>query len=165
MLRISREDLMAVVPSTLRRWLCLPSRIALILGMGALTGGGASGAVPKNPPTAHAAGTVIRSEGGKIYLSEAGKETELRLGASPHRDRLLRLLDAHGPKGVRLDADPRLIMSGGGGAGFSLRDLTSAFGRDSAPQRDISPVKQPSKMQKPGADPRRHSAPVDKKDG
>lgn len=156
---------MAVVPSTLRRWLCLPGRVALILGVGALTGGGARGEVPKNPPTPHAAGTVIRSEGGKIYLSEAGKETELRLGAGPHRDRLLRLLDVHGPKSVRLDADPRLIMSGGGGAGFSLRDLTRAFRKDSAPQRDTLPVKQPSKMQKPSADPRQYGAPIDKKGG
>ena len=66
---------------------------------------------------------LIRSEGGKIYLSEGGRESELRLGATPERDRLLRLLEEHGAAGVKLDPDPRLIMSGGGGSGFSLRDI------------------------------------------
>ena len=46
------------------------------------------------------------SEGGKIYLSEAGRESELRLGATPERDRLLRLLEEHGAAGVKLDPTP-----------------------------------------------------------
>ena len=65
----------------------------------------------------------VRSDGGKIYLSEGGRETELRLGATPQRERLLRLLEEHGYAGVKIDSDPRLIMSGGGGTGFSLWDI------------------------------------------
>jgi hypothetical protein len=98
-----------------RRRRRLPGRAALLLGLGALSAQGAQAAVPPD-------GATVRSEGGRIYLSEGGRESELLLGATAQRDRLLRLLEEHGPAGVRLDADPRLIMSGGGGAGFSLWD-------------------------------------------
>ncbi len=88
------------IPRSLRRWLRLPGRVALVLGLGALS-------------TA-----VIRSEGGKIYLTEGGQEAELRLTATPQRDHLLRLLEERGRTGVKLDRDPRVIMSSGGGSGF-----------------------------------------------
>ena len=104
------------IPRSLHRWLRLPSRIALILGLGALSTAGASADAQANQTVSD--GALIRSDGGKIYLSEGGRETELRLTATPQRDRLLRLLEEHGPAGVKLDRDPRLIMSSGGGAGF-----------------------------------------------
>ena len=104
------------IPRSLHRWLRLPSRIALILGLGALSTAGASADAQANQTVS--GGALIRSDGGKIYLSEGGRETELRLTATPQRDRLLRLLEEHGPAGVKLDRDPRLIMSSGGGAGF-----------------------------------------------
>jgi len=98
-------------------WLRLPSRIALILGMGALSTAGARADAPEQGNLTFG-DTLIRSEGGRILLSEGGRESELRLSATPERDRLLRLLEEHGPEGVKLDHDPRLIMSGGGGTGF-----------------------------------------------
>jgi len=104
------------IPHCMHRWLRLPSRIALILGLGALSTTGAPADARANQTTS--GDTLIRSDGGKIYLSEGGHETELRLSATPQRDRLFRLLEAHGPAGVKLDRDPRLIMSSGGGAGF-----------------------------------------------
>jgi hypothetical protein len=108
------------VPRTLPRWLRLPSRIALILGMGELSTAGARADVPEphNPNRASFGDMQVRSEGGRIFLSEGGRESELRLSATPERDRLLRLLEGHGPDGIKLDQDPRLIMSSGGGSGF-----------------------------------------------
>lgn len=104
------------IPHCVHRWLRLPSRIALILGLGALSTAGAPADAQANQTASGDA--LIRSDGEKIYLSEGGRETELRLSATPQRDRLLRLLEEHGPGGVRLDRDPRLIMSSGGGSGF-----------------------------------------------
>jgi hypothetical protein len=108
------------MPFSARRWLRLPSRVALILGMGALTTAGARADAREqdNPNLASIGDVHVRSEGGRIFLSEGGRESELRLSATPQRDRLLQLLEEHGPAGVRLDRDPRLIMSGGGGTGF-----------------------------------------------
>src|SRR5215471_13785026 len=107
---------MIAMPRFEHRWLSLPSRVALILGLGALSTTGGSAAVQAHPTPSDE--PLIRSVGGKIYLSEGGRETELRLSATPQRDRLLRLLEEYGPGGVKLDSDPRLIMSSGGGAGF-----------------------------------------------
>ena len=104
------------ISRSVHRWLRLPSRIALILGLGALSTAGAPADARANQTASDDA--LIRSDGGKIYLSEGGRETELRLSATPQRDRLLRLLEEHGAAGVKLDRDPRLIMSSGGGAGF-----------------------------------------------
>lgn len=105
------------MPHSLRRWLC-PSRVALILGLGALPAAVSQADTPDQDNFTVAGDTVIRSEGGRIFLSEAGRESELRLSATPERDRLLRLLEEHGASGVKLDRDPRLIMSSGGGSGF-----------------------------------------------
>ena len=107
------------------KWLRLPGRVALILGLGALSTAGAQADTPPGPRAS--SDTCLRSDGGKIYLSEGGRETELKLGATQQRDRLMRLLEEHGPAGVKLDSDPRLIMSGGGGTGFSLWDLRKSF--------------------------------------
>jgi hypothetical protein len=100
------------------RWFRLPSRIALILGIGASSAAGAQADVPELANLTSFGGVLVRSDGGRIFISEGGLETELQLSATPLRDRLLRLLDEHGPAGVKLDRDPRLIMSSGGGAGF-----------------------------------------------
>ena len=102
-------------------------RAALILGLGALSPAAAQADAPDQADRTASGDLSIRSGDGKIYLSERGRETELQLGATPQRDRLLRLLQDHGPSGVKLDPDPRLIMSGGGGTGFSLRDIQQTF--------------------------------------
>jgi hypothetical protein len=96
----------------------LTSRIGLILGLGALATAGSRADTPDQGSAAVTGDALIRSEGGRIFLSEGGRETELQLSASAERDRLLRLLEEHGAAGVKLDRDPRLIMSSGGGSGF-----------------------------------------------
>jgi hypothetical protein len=102
----------------LSRWLRLPGRAALMLGLGALSTAGARADTPDQELSRTFGELLIRCENGKIFVSEAGHETELRLSATPERARLLRLLEEHGGAGVKLDADPRLIMSSGGGSGF-----------------------------------------------
>jgi hypothetical protein len=119
------------VASRLRKYLRLPGGIALLLGLGAISAGGAAAdapdAIPQDGTAAAVFGGVrVRAEGEKIYLFEGGRESELRLGATRERAHLLRLLEPHRGAGVTLHSDPRLIMSGGGGAGFSLRDITKS---------------------------------------
>lgn len=106
------------MPQSFRQWLSLPSRVALILGLGALPAGVSQADAPDHDGLTLSGDILIRSEGGRIFLSEGGRESELRLSATPERDRLLRLLEEHGAAGVKLDRDPRLIMSSGGGSGF-----------------------------------------------
>jgi hypothetical protein len=135
---------------SVHRWWRLPRRAALILGLGALSSAGAAADASASPTASGDAS--IRSDGEKIYLSEGGRETELRLGATPQRDLLLRLLEEHGPAGIKLDPDPRLIMSGGGGTGFSLWDLRKSLtDRPAAAPRDPPQVTAPAG---PGGDPR-----------
>jgi hypothetical protein len=110
---------------SVRKRLRLPGRAALMLGLGALSTLGARADAQAGQTVSD--DVLIRNDGEKIYLSEGGRETELRLGPTLQRERLLRLLKDHGPAGVKVDRDPRLIMSGGGGTGFSLRDLRKSF--------------------------------------
>jgi len=146
------------VPRTARRWWRLPGRVALVLGLGALSAAGARADTLGEHKQAGQGETLIRSDGGRIYLFENGRETELRFGATPQRDRLLRLLEQHEPGGLRLDADPRLIMSGGGGMGFSLWNLDKpAAGKPASANRN-----QPLPVRPPNA-PRRDTAPHDRK--
>lgn|GEM_PF-1282828 len=145
----------------LRKCARLPSRMALLLGLGAVSVGGAAANVPEAQPeggtAASAIGAVtVRAEGGRIYLREAGRESELRLGPTPQREHLLRLLEPHGRAGVRLEGDPRLIMSGGGGAGFTLRDLTKSLPGRPAPDTASTP---PASV--PQASPKKEPQPRD----
>jgi len=141
----------------------------LLLGIGALSVSGSYAATGEaRPQLGEAAdssgGVSIRAEGGRIYFSEGGCETELVLGATRERGRLLRLLEPHGPRGVRLHADPRLLMSSGGGAGFSLHNLTHHPTGDDippilrAPKQEIGP-----RSHDAPSDVRGHNAPSDKK--
>ena len=148
---------------SLRRWLRLPGRAALILGLGALSGAAARADTPGQADRTQLGNLQIRSNGEKIFLSEGGQETELRLTATPQRDHLLRLLEEHGPAGVRLDPDPRLIMSGGGGSGFSLRDIKNSITGEPAPARGSAPQSPPPRSPKPGSAPRDNNPVVDKK--
>ena len=152
---------------SMHRWLRLPSRVALILGLGALSTAGA-GADARASQMA-SGDVLLRSDGGKIYLSEGGRETELRLGATPQRERLLRLLEEYGPAGIKLDPDPRLMMSGGAGSGFSLRDIRNSIVGEPTPAPQDPPQVTPSPT--PGLDPgakrgsarRNHNPAADKK--
>jgi hypothetical protein len=158
-----REGPMKMLRSA-HRWLRPPSRIALLLGIGALSTTGARADATEQRNINSFGDTLIRSEGDRIFLAEDGREKELRLSATSRRDHLLRLLQEHGPAGVKLDPDPRLIMSGGGGTGFSLRDISeSVTGKTAPPVQDPPRVTSPPSSSEPRSTPRdRHSA-TDKK--
>jgi hypothetical protein len=112
-------------------WLRLPSRIALLLGLGALSAAGT------NPSAAEAdAGKKIDSapwqdatefgdlrmwtEGGRIYMAEAGKPGEdLCLDETLEARHLRELLEQHGATAAsRRVPLNRMILAGGGGCGF-----------------------------------------------
>jgi hypothetical protein len=135
------------------RWLRLPSRIALILGMGALSTTAARADAPEQSNPTSFGDRLIRSEGGRIFLSEGGRESELRLSATPERDRLLRLLEERGAAGVKLDRDPRLIMSSGGGAGFYWWSARKPVTDKPAPALQNAPQIPAQPRLDPGANP------------
>jgi hypothetical protein len=151
------------IPSTLKWWLRLPGRVALILGLGALPTAGARADAPDQSDGAAFGDALVRTEGGKIYLSEGGREAELRLSATPQRDHLLRLLEEHGAAGVKLDPDPRLIMSSGGGSGFYWWRTRNASDKP-APEAQTPPrLTTPPGSPKGGSSPRDQYPASDKK--
>jgi hypothetical protein len=136
-----------------KEWLRLPSRLALTLGLGATAVAGARADAPPDHERTGPGDVLIRSEGGKIFLSEGGTETELRLGATPERDRLLCLLQGHGPRGVKLDRDPRLIMSSGGGSGFYWSGAIKLLPNEPVPAlQNTPPLPTPPRLD-PGPNP------------
>src|SRR5207302_5224366 len=84
----------------IRGWLRLPSRLALLLGLGALSAAGArADAAEPDPGSTRGTGfgdTLIRSEGGRVFLSEGGGEfRQLQLADNYGTRQLLGLLTAY----------------------------------------------------------------------
>ena len=109
------------------KWLRLPSRIALLLGLGALSAAAARADTGQAQPGAGIAPSaqgnqatlgeaLIRTEGGRIYLSEGGGEfNELQLTDTTHARMLRQFLEnnsAEGAAGMRLT--PMLLAGDGG---------------------------------------------------
>jgi len=109
-----------------RKWLCLPSRIALLLGLGAVSavGAQASTANASSEPQQSVRSfgeLLIWTDGDRIFISEAGQQArELMLGDSAEARRLRGLLQREGATAdsPRMLQD-RMILVGGGGMGVS----------------------------------------------
>jgi hypothetical protein len=112
-------------------WLRLPSRIALLLGLGALSAAGANPNAAEAHTGKEADGIPQRSatefgdlriwtEGGRIYLAEPGKPGEdLCLGDTLEARHLRQLLEQHGAtEPSRHVPFGRILLGGGGGCGF-----------------------------------------------
>jgi hypothetical protein len=119
------------MPSSMRGWLCLPSRIAMLLGLGALSVTGAKAGIvgphsghdgaPIPQQSAKASGDLlIWTDKGRIYISEAGNPAEeLKLGDTAEAAALRRLLEREGGTAAAPHAlRDRIILVGSGGAGL-----------------------------------------------
>jgi hypothetical protein len=107
----------------LRKWLRLPGGIGLLLGLGALsvTGTRAETAAPApTPPSPTLGGLAIRSEAGRIYVAENGRDfREIDLADTPETRRLAQMLEGReaGSPGSEI-ALYFMILAGSGGDGF-----------------------------------------------
>lgn len=116
------------MPSPMPDWLRLPSRIAMLLGLGALSITGAKGATEtyRNSLPIPEQGTqavdnlLIWADNGRIYISETGKPAEeLRLGITAEAETLRRLLVREGATAATPYVLPdRIILAGAGGSGL-----------------------------------------------
>lgn len=149
---------------SMRKWMCLPSRIALLLGLGALSVAGArADSAEAQPDAGLAAGfgdLLVRAEGGRIYLSEGGKGFhEVQMGDTAPARRLRQLLEKDGA--VAGPADIRLrptILAGSGGSGFHWApvgktdqpDKGSAVRQDGSDKAGAPATKPPERTGLPG---------------
>ena len=125
-------------------WLRLPTRLALLLGLGAFPASGASADKPPPQP-----GEVsIRTQAGTIYLSENGGEFRaLAVRDKEQLQRLERLLRAH--RGGELRLSPTML-AGAGGSGFHWVpvDNSEPAGNANSGKRDTT-VKRPAPAEMP----------------
>jgi hypothetical protein len=145
----------------------LPSRVALLLGLGALPTTGLQADAPEQSNPTSFGNVLVRSERGKIYLSEGGgKFQELQLRDSAEARFLKQLLEQNGtataPAGLRLNPT---ILAGGGGTGFSWGNIKKSTTDKPAPTPQDSPqVTAPSEPPERGSAPRDGNRTTEKKE-
>jgi hypothetical protein len=119
--------------ASMRNRLRLPGRVALLLGLGALSVAGAKantpgttqpgndGAVSPQQSAKAVAELLIWRDDGRIYVSEAGKPAEeLQLGETAEAALLGQLLDSQDATAANpYKMHDRIILVGGGGCGFA----------------------------------------------
>ena len=132
-----------LISSSLPKWLRLPSQIALLLGLGALSATGAradtgefySGQEPARVPQQSVkefGDLLLWSEGERIYVAEPGTDArELPLGDTAETHRLRQLLRGDGAtKESPRALHDRIILVGGGGSGFQWAPARQPAGTD-----------------------------------
>ena len=132
-----------LVSGSMRKWLRLPSRIALLLGLGTVSVLSARAAAPDVQPKTGATpvphgGAVIRTDGDEVYLSERGGEFRaLKIGDTAEARYLRELLTknetAASPSGLQLNPT---ILASGGGSGFHW----NPFPRSGTPSKATASV-------------------------
>jgi hypothetical protein len=153
------RDLMRI-PALLRDWLRRPSRITLTLGLGALAAAAPEAVeaethldrVPQQSVKAFGELSVW-SEGGDIYISESGTQTQkLALGDAPEAARLRELLERDGATAASPRAlHDRIILVGGGGQGFHWAPVQRPSNPNNA---DAAAPRVPQKSPDPSSEPR-----------
>jgi hypothetical protein len=134
-----------VIPRSVCRWLRLPGHIALVLGLGALSSVAARANEPEFRPDPQDnsmafGGVLIRTEGGKIYLSEGGKEfRELQMKGTAETRYLKQLLDEN--KGAVVRVDPMTVADSGAGFMWPMPEKTTTAEKAATPQRPAVPEK------------------------
>lgn len=121
-----------------RDWLRLPSRIAMLLGLGAVSVTGAKAALvdtvhpgADGAPQQHTGrfGDVLMwIEGSSIYISEVGRSAEqLQLGDTAEAAALRELLQRSGATAARPSLVPgRVLLAGAGGSGIHWQSQRAA---------------------------------------
>jgi hypothetical protein len=154
------EEVAMFTRTSMRNRLRLPSRIALLLGLGALSASGTkadTGEVQSDRELVRSpqqsvktfGDLLIWSDGERIYVAESGKEAqELPLGGTPEAHRLRGLLAREGAtaRSPRALLD-RVILVGGGGEGFHWAPARQSEGRD---ETNRSATRAPEKPPAPG---------------
>jgi hypothetical protein len=143
------------MPSTTRRALGLPSRIAMVLGLGAMSVAGANAApaaeyVPQQ--SAKSFGDLrIWLDGERLFVAEPGQPArELRLGDTAEARALRETLAQAGATADQpFELRDRLILVGGGGAGthWSPQDKPALPDNSTAPLKSAKPPMPPSPHQ------------------
>jgi len=107
------------MPRSSREGFRVPGRLALILGLSALSAAAARADTPEQAQRGTVGDLLIRSEGEKIFLSEGGRDfRELQLRDTAAARRLRELLeDRNRPEGAHLRLNSTMMASGGG-SGF-----------------------------------------------
>src|SRR5215470_4292369 len=135
-----------LMSSSLKNWLRLPSRVALLMGLGALSvagakadavGEGSSGDATRAPQqSAKTFGDLlIWSDAGRIFVSEAGKPAEeLHLGKTAEAEALRQLLGRDGATAATpQELRDRIILVGGGGNALHWKPPSQSDAAKQAP--------------------------------
>jgi hypothetical protein len=151
-----------LMPSSMKNWLRLPSRVALLMGLGALSAAGAKADATAHPDgdaawvpqqSAKAFGDLlIWSDAGRIYVSEAGKPAEeLHLGKTAEAEALRQLLGRDGATAATpQELRDRIILVGSGGGGLHWKPPGASDAAKQAPA--------PATSGSAGADPNKPTA-------
>src|SRR5205814_390930 len=132
-------------PRSVHRWFYLPSRVALFLGLGALSATGARADAPETRPDGtmsrgSADDVLIRSEGEKIYFSEARKGfRELRVKDTAEARYLKQLLDENNGTVVRVD--PMTVADSGAGFMWPMPEKAAIPDKTASPESATLPPK------------------------
>jgi len=142
------------LPGSIRKWLHFPSRIGLMVGLGALSAAGAQADATAAQDNGNLAQNLrIRLEGGQVYISERGSDfRKLPLGDSAETRQFVQLLKSANSSEVEANSR-EIILAGAGGGGFHWAPANTTDSRGNrgatspvAPRKPSSPtgIKQPA---------------------